>query len=85
VDGGTFDWFGPAGSPFNAFLFAQGLETLSLRVERHVANTQRVAEWLEQRDEVERVQYAGLPSSPWREQSKRPSLRDASTPTATSC
>jgi len=56
---------GPAVSPFNAFLFAQGLETLSLRIERHIANTQRVAEWLEQRDEVERVQYAGLASSPW--------------------
>ena len=62
---------GPAVSPFNAFLFAQGLETLSLRVERHVANTQRVAEWLEQRDEVERVQYAGLPSSPWYEQARQ--------------
>ena len=58
---------GPAVSPFNAFLFAQGIETLSLRLERHVANAQRVAEWLEQRDEVERVQYAGLPSSPWYE------------------
>ena len=56
---------GPAVSPFNAFLFAQGLETLSLRIERHIANTQRVAEWLEQRDEVESVQYAGLPSSKW--------------------
>ena len=62
---------GPAVSPFNAFLFAQGLETLSLRVERHVATAQRVAEWLEQRDEVERVQYAGLPSSPWHEQARR--------------
>jgi O-acetylhomoserine (thiol)-lyase len=62
---------GPAVSPFNAFLFAQGLETLSLRVARHVATAQRVAEWLEQRDEVERVQYAGLPSSPWHEQARR--------------
>jgi O-acetylhomoserine (thiol)-lyase len=61
---------GPAVSPFNAFLFAQGIETLSLRIERHVANAQRVAEWLEQRDEVERVQYAGLPSSPWYEAAK---------------
>lgn len=56
---------GPAASPFNSFLLAQGLETLSLRIERHVSNAQQVAEWLEQRDEVERVAYAGLPSSPW--------------------
>jgi O-acetylhomoserine (thiol)-lyase len=62
---------GPAVSPFNAFLFAQGIETLSLRIDRHVANAQRVAEWLEQRDEVERVQYAGLPSSPWYEVGKK--------------
>ena len=62
---------GPAVSPFNAFLFAQGIETLSLRVERHVANAQRVAEWLEARDEVERVQYAGLPSSRWYEQANK--------------
>ena len=56
---------GSAISPFNAFLIAQGLETLSLRVERHVANAQKVAQWLEQRDDVLRVHYAGLPSSPW--------------------
>jgi O-acetylhomoserine (thiol)-lyase len=56
---------GPAISPFNAFLLAQGLETLSLRVERHVANAQAVARWLERRDEVESVAYAGLASSPW--------------------
>jgi O-acetylhomoserine (thiol)-lyase len=56
---------GPAVSPFNAFLFAQGIETLSLRIERHVANALHVAQWLERRDEVERVQYAGLESSPW--------------------
>jgi O-acetylhomoserine (thiol)-lyase len=56
---------GPAASPFNAFLIAQGLETLSLRIERHVQNAQRVAEWLAARDEVESVSYAGLPSSPW--------------------
>ncbi|HTJ68940.1 MAG TPA: bifunctional o-acetylhomoserine/o-acetylserine sulfhydrylase [Actinospica sp.] len=62
---------GPAVSPFNAFLFAQGIETLSLRIERHVANTQKIAEWLEGRDEVERVQYAGLPSSPWHAQAAK--------------
>ena len=56
---------GPAVSPFNAFLIAQGLETLSLRIERHVENAQKVAEWLQARDEVESVSYAGLPSSPW--------------------
>jgi O-acetylhomoserine (thiol)-lyase len=56
---------GAAISPFNAFLLAQGIETLSLRIERHVANAQRVAEWLEVRDDVNTVHYAGLPSSPW--------------------
>lgn len=58
---------GPAIAPFNAFLVAQGLETLSLRIERHVANAKAVAEWLQGRDEVESVAYAGLPSSPWHE------------------
>ncbi|ONI75446.1 bifunctional o-acetylhomoserine/o-acetylserine sulfhydrylase [Kribbella sp. ALI-6-A] len=56
---------GPAVSPFNAFLIAQGLETLSLRIERHVDNALKVAQWLEGRDEVESVAYASLPSSPW--------------------
>jgi O-acetylhomoserine (thiol)-lyase len=56
---------GPAASPFNAFLLAQGLETLSLRIERHVQNAQAVARWLQGRDEVESVAYAGLESSPW--------------------
>ena len=68
---------GPAVSPFNAFLFAQGIETLSLRLDRHVANAQRVAEWLEQRDEVESVQYAGLPSSKWHEVAKKYSPKGA--------
>ncbi len=58
---------GTAVAPFNAFLIAQGIETLSLRVERHVANAKAVAQWLEGRDEVESVAYAGLPSSPWYE------------------
>ncbi|MCP4224053.1 MAG: bifunctional o-acetylhomoserine/o-acetylserine sulfhydrylase [Actinomycetia bacterium] len=56
---------GAAISPFNAFLVLQGLETLSLRMERHVQNAQAVAEWLVARDEVEEVFYAGLPSSKW--------------------
>jgi O-acetylhomoserine (thiol)-lyase len=58
---------GAAISPFNAFLIIQGIETLSLRLDRHVQNAQALAEWLEQRDEVEKVYYAGLPSSPWYE------------------
>ncbi|GAB3597861.1 bifunctional o-acetylhomoserine/o-acetylserine sulfhydrylase [Angustibacter peucedani] len=58
---------GAAVSPFNAFLIAQGLETLSLRVERHVENAKAVAAWLAERPEVESVAYAGLPSSPWYE------------------
>jgi len=56
---------GPAASPFNSFLLIQGLETLSLRVERHVQSTQKVAEWLEARSDVLTVNYAGLPSSPY--------------------
>ncbi len=62
---------GMAASPFNAFLFIQGLETLSLRMERHVANAQRVAEYLEGRDEVTWVTYPGLPSSPWNERARQ--------------
>ena len=62
---------GPAISPFNAFLLLQGLETLSLRMERHVANAQAVAEFLEGHPQVERVQYAGLASSPWHERATR--------------
>jgi O-acetylhomoserine (thiol)-lyase len=62
---------GPAISPFNAFLVVQGIETLSLRMERHIANAQRVAEWLEARDEVQSVHYAGLPSSPWHAAGKK--------------
>ncbi len=63
--------FGPAISPFNAFLVIQGIETLSLRMERHVENAQRVAEWLEAHDQVERVNYAGLPSSPWHDAAQK--------------
>ena len=62
---------GPAISPFNAFLIAQGLETLSLRIERHVANAQRVAAYLEGHDQVTRVAYAGLESSPWHERAEK--------------
>jgi O-acetylhomoserine (thiol)-lyase len=62
---------GSAASPFNAFLIAQGLETLSLRIERHVANAQKVAEFLVGREDVVSVNYAGLPTSPWYERAKK--------------
>ena len=62
---------GAAVSPFNAFLVAQGIETLSLRMERHVENAQRVAAWLEAHEDVERVAYASLPSSPWHDLAAR--------------
>jgi O-acetylhomoserine (thiol)-lyase len=61
---------GSAVSPFNAFLISQGLETLSLRIERHVQNAQAVAEFLDTRSEVTSVSYAGLPSSPWYERGR---------------
>ncbi|GAA2392138.1 bifunctional o-acetylhomoserine/o-acetylserine sulfhydrylase [Streptomyces glaucosporus] len=56
---------GPAISPFSSFLLLQGLETLSLRMERHSANALALARWLEERDEVDAVYYAGLASSRW--------------------
>ena len=56
---------GAAIAPLNSFLFLQGLETLSLRIERHVANATAVAKWLEARKDVEWVRYPGLASSPW--------------------
>ena len=62
---------GPAIAPFNAFLFLQGLQTLSLRMERHSHNALAVAAWLEGRDEVEWVKYPGLRSSPWYERGQR--------------
>ncbi|MDP6283738.1 MAG: bifunctional o-acetylhomoserine/o-acetylserine sulfhydrylase [Acidimicrobiales bacterium] len=61
---------GAAVSPQNAFYFLQGLETLSLRMERHFANAQGVAEYLEAHPKVEDVQYAGLKSSSWHERLK---------------
>ncbi|MGW3240760.1 bifunctional o-acetylhomoserine/o-acetylserine sulfhydrylase [Streptomyces olivaceus] len=62
---------GPAISPHSAFLLLQGVETLSLRIERHSANALALAEWLEQRDEVAAVHYPGLPSSQWYEAGQR--------------
>ncbi|HAL75000.1 MAG TPA: O-acetylhomoserine aminocarboxypropyltransferase [Clostridiales bacterium] len=58
---------GAAPSPFNAFLFLQGLETLSLRVERHVYNALKVVEFLSKHPQVERVNHPSLPDSPYRE------------------
>jgi O-acetylhomoserine (thiol)-lyase len=62
---------GGAIAPLTSFLILQGIETLSLRIERHVANAQALAEWLERRDEVAAVYYPGLPSSPWYEAGKK--------------
>ncbi|GFN01614.1 O-acetylhomoserine (thiol)-lyase [Streptomyces microflavus] len=62
---------GPALSPHSAFLLLQGVETLSLRLERHTSNALELARWLEQRDEVETVHYAGLPSNRWYEAGQR--------------
>ncbi|MCA1758113.1 MAG: O-acetylhomoserine aminocarboxypropyltransferase/cysteine synthase [Bacteroidales bacterium] len=56
--------FGPSLSPFNSFLLLQGLETLSLRMERHISNTLALAEWLEKHPLIKRVSYPGLKSSP---------------------
>lgn len=67
---GLRDW-GNAISPFNSFLLIQGLETLSLRVERHVENAQKLAEWLEQHPKVEYVNYPGLKSNKYHELAKK--------------
>ena len=66
---------GPALSPFNAFLFLQGLETLSLRAERHNANALELARWLQAHPEVAWVWYPGLPEHPYHQQAKK-YLRD---------
>ncbi len=63
--------FGPAQSPFNSFLLLQGLETLSLRVQRHVENTLALAKWLEQHPLVAKVNYPGLESSPYHANAKK--------------
>jgi O-acetylhomoserine/O-acetylserine sulfhydrylase len=67
---GLRDW-GNTISPFNSFLLIQGLETLSLRVERHVENAQKVAEWLEKHPKIEYVNYPGLKSSKYHEIAKK--------------
>ena len=58
---------GPTLSPFNAWVFLKGLETLGLRMKAHCANAQALAEWLEQQDGIEKVHYAGLKSHPQHE------------------
>jgi O-acetylhomoserine (thiol)-lyase len=63
--------FGASQAPFNAFLFLQGLETLSLRVDRHVQNALSLATWLEQHPDVEYVEYPGLKSNPYHELAKK--------------
>lgn len=63
--------FGPALSPFNSFLLLQGLETLSLRVERTVENAFKLATWLENHSQVTWVNYPGLASSPYHELAKK--------------
>ncbi|KPK83752.1 MAG: O-acetylhomoserine aminocarboxypropyltransferase [Bacteroides sp. SM23_62_1] len=63
--------YGNAMSPFNAFLFLQGLETLSLRVQRHVDNALELASWLQQQDWVEKVNYPGLPDNPYHTLAKK--------------
>ncbi|MCJ8164614.1 O-acetylhomoserine aminocarboxypropyltransferase/cysteine synthase [Pontibacter sp. E15-1] len=63
--------FGPALSPFNSFLLIQGLETLSLRVDRTVQNALELATWLEQHEQVEAVNYPGLKSSNYHELAKK--------------
>ena len=62
---------GSAISPFNAFLILQGLETLSLRMERHFSNAAKVVEFLQGRSEVLSINWAGLPSSPWHERATK--------------
>jgi O-acetylhomoserine (thiol)-lyase len=63
--------FGTSQSPFNSFLLLQGIETLSLRLERHVQNALELAKWLEQHPQVDFVEYPGLPSSPYHQLAKK--------------
>jgi O-succinylhomoserine sulfhydrylase len=62
---------GPTLSPFNAWIFLKGLETLRVRMQAHCAAAQDVAEWLEQQPGIERVYYAGLASHPQHELAKQ--------------
>ena len=62
---------GMAVSPFNAWQILQGLETLSLRMDRHWSNTDKVVAYLQKQGQVESINYAGLPSSPWHDRAKK--------------
>ena len=66
---GLRDW-GPALSPFNSFLLLQGLETLSLRIERHCSNALNLANWLNNHPRIENVNYPGLESDPYHQNAK---------------
>ncbi len=68
---------GSAVSPSNAWQLIQGVETLGIRMERHVENAQELARWLSERDEVASVNYASLPTSPWFENASRYAPRGA--------
>ena len=63
--------FGPAQSPFNSFLLLQGLETLSLRVERHNENALKLANWLKESEHIEWVNFTGLPEHDYHERAKK--------------
>jgi O-succinylhomoserine sulfhydrylase len=62
---------GPSMSPFNAWVFLKGLETLGIRMRAHSENAQALAEWLEQQSWIERVNYPGLTSHPQHELARR--------------
>jgi len=66
---------GPTMSPFNAWIFLKGLETLSLRLERHCNNAEILAQWLTEQEMVERVYFPGLPSHPQHELAKKQQSR----------
>lgn len=69
--GSTYKDLGATTSPFNAFLFLRGLKTLPLRMDRHCANAQKVAEFLAEHDKVKKVYYPGLPSHPGHELARK--------------
>ncbi|RKZ39320.1 MAG: O-succinylhomoserine sulfhydrylase [Gammaproteobacteria bacterium] len=66
---------GPTMSPFNAWVFLKGLETLNVRMQKHCDNAEALAQWLEEQEAVERVYYPGLPSHPQHELAKKQQSR----------
>ena len=68
---GVIRTLGNSMSPFNAWIFLKGLETLNIRMKAHCENAQKLAEWLERHDNVEKVYYAGLPNHPGHELAKK--------------